>query len=410
MLGTSIRVNRQRLTIIGVAPPDFRGSMPGLAFEIWVPLVMAPQLNTMPDWMLRDRHTRDLLGLARLKPGVTLPQANAEISALAARLAAQHPDTSAGVGAALVPIWKAHSGAQSLLLAPLRILMAVCCLVLLIVCANVANLLLARATARQKEFGVRLALGAGRARLVRQLLTESLLLAFMGALAGAPLTMWMAQSLGYLVPATAFPIALDIEMNGDIFAFTLLLCVVACMISGIAPAWQTARAGVNDALQDGGRGGSAGKHSRRLRGLLVVSEVALALVAIIGAGLFARSFQLARRIHPGFDADHVLVSGLSFPRRATQCPTARNSACGCATVWRPSRALPASPSPITCRSASTRAPGRNWRSKAMPRESARICRSTAPWWRRGISSCSAFHCWTGAISPRRIISTSLRTW
>jgi predicted permease len=311
-IGRTIRVNRQQLTIIGVAPPEFRGTMPGLAFETWVPLVMAPQLNTMPQWMLRDRHTRNLRGLARPKPGVTVQQANAEVAALASQLAKEHPDVSEGVGATLLPVWKAHTGAQSLLLAPLGILMAVCGVVLLIVCANVANLLLARATARQKEFCVRLALGAGRGRLVRQLLTESLLLALMGGLVGGLLALWMAQTLGYLVPATGIPIALDIHMNGDIFAFTMLLCLAVCVVSGMAPALHTVRADLNDTLKEGGRNGSAGQGSRRLRSLLVVSEVALALVAIIGAGLFARSFQLARQIHPGFDPSHILVSNLSL--------------------------------------------------------------------------------------------------
>jgi predicted permease len=311
-IGSTIRVNRQQLTIVGVAAPEFRGTLPGLAFEIWVPVVMAPQLNTMPEWMLRDRHTRNLLGLARPKPGVTIQQANAEVAALAVQLAKQHPDVSEGVGATLLPVWKAHFGAQNLLLAPLAILMAVCGVVLLVVCANVANLLLARATARQKEFCVRLALGAGRGRLVRQLLTESLLLALMGGLVGGLLALWMAQALGYLVPASGLPIAMDVQMNGDIFAFTMLLCVAVCVVSGMAPALHTVRADLNDTLKDGGRSGSASQGSRRLRSLLVVSEVALALVAIIGAGLFARSFQLARQIHPGFDPSHILVSNLSL--------------------------------------------------------------------------------------------------
>jgi putative ABC transport system permease protein len=323
VIGSRIRVNRQKLTIIGVAPPEFRGTLPGLAFETWIPLMMAPQLNTMPDWMLRDRHTRNLLGLARPKPGVTIQQANAEVAALAGQLASAHADTSAGVGAALLPVWKAHSGAQSMLLAPLQILMAVCGVVLLIVCANVANLLLARITARHKEFSVRLALGAGRGRLVMQLLAESLILAIMGGLVGAPLALWMAQALGALVPPAGFPIALDIEMNADIFAFTMLLCMVACVLSGIAPALHTARADLSDALKQGGRSGSAGKHSKQLRGLLVVSEVALALVAIIGAGLFARSFQLARQIHPGFDASHILVSNISLSTAGYSVPDRR---------------------------------------------------------------------------------------
>jgi predicted permease len=319
-IGSTIRVNRQQLTIVGVTPPEFRGTVPGLAFEIFVPLVMAPQLNLMPEWMLRDRHSRNLLGLARPKPGVTLQQANAEVAALARQLAKEHADVSEGVGATLMPVWKAHFGAQGLLLAPLRMLMAVCVVVLLIVCANVANLLLARTMARNREFGVRLALGAGRGRLVRQLLTENLVLALMGGLASLPLAMWMAGALAYLVPSGGLPVALLVQMNGDVFAFTLMLCVVACVVSGMVPALHTARADPNDALKDGGRGGSAGKRSQRLNGLLVVSEVALALVAIIGAGLFARSFQRARQIHPGFDASHMLVSHLALSTAGYSVP------------------------------------------------------------------------------------------
>ena len=319
-IGKTIRVNRQQLTIVGVAPPEFHGAMPGLQFETWVPVAMAAQLNTMPEWMLRDRHSRILMGLARPKPGVTAEQASAEVAALASQLAKLHADTNEGVGAVLLPVWKAHSGAQSMLLAPLQILMAVCGVVLLIVCANVANLLLARATARQREFSVRLALGAGRGRLVRQLLTESLLLAMMGALGSAPLTMWTSQALGLLVPATNFPVVMDVTMNGDIFAFTMLLCVLVCVVSGMAPAFHTARTGLSGALNEGGRGGSAGSRSRNLRGLLVVSEVALALVAIIGAGLFARSFQLARQIYPGFDPSHVLVSNLGLTTAGYSVP------------------------------------------------------------------------------------------
>jgi predicted permease len=199
-----------------------------------------------------------------------------------------------------------------MLLAPLTILMAVGVVVLLIVCANVANLLLARSTARQKELSMRMALGAGRGRLVRQLLTETLALAMMGAAAAMPLTMWMSQSLGYLLPPTGLPVFLDSGLNGDVLFFIILLCVGACLVSGVAPAWQTAHASLNDVLKESGRSGGTGTASTRLRGLLVVSEVAMALVVLIGAGLFARSFQVALRINPGFDPDHVLVSRLSM--------------------------------------------------------------------------------------------------
>lgn len=320
VIGKTIRVNRQQLTIIGVAPPDFRGSVPGLAFEIWVPVVMGPQLNVMPEWMMRDRKTRNLIGTARLKPGVSIQQAQAEVSGIARQLAAMDPYTNGGITVTLLPVWKGHFGAQGMLLGPLQILMAVGVVVLLIVCANVANLLLARAMARQREFSVRVALGARRSRLVRQLLTESLVLAVLGALAGAPLAAWLSRALSYLVPLSGLPIALDLKLNGDILLFTILVCLAACLVSGTAPALQTARADLNEVLKEGGRSGSAGSRAQRMRGLLVVSEVALALVAIISAGLFARSFQLARQIHPGFDANGVLVSNLGLSTAGYSVP------------------------------------------------------------------------------------------
>jgi predicted permease len=330
VIGRTIRVNRQQLTVVGVAPPEFRGTMPGLTFEIWIPVMMGPQLNTMPEWMLRDRQTRSLLGIARLKPGVSIAQARAEIAALAQQLAAMDPGTNRGISATVLPVWKGHFGAQGLLLGPLEILMAVCGVVLLIVCANVANLLLARTMGRQKEFAMRIALGAGRIRLVRQLLTESLVLAVLGAVAGMPLVMWLGQSLGYLLPASGLPIVLDIRLNGDVLAFTILTCMVACVVSGIAPALHCSRADLNDALKQSGRSGSQAARPQRVRGALVVSEVALALVAIIGTGLFARSFQIARSIHPGFDPHNVLVShlylstaGYSVPDRKLFCQRLR---------------------------------------------------------------------------------------
>ena len=322
--GTTIRLNRQPLTVIGVAPASFHGTVAGLTFELWAPVMMAAQLKAMPDWMVEDRGSYMFVSFGRLKPGVSLERARAETVSLAREVARQ--DYKHGnLSATLLPVWKGHYGAQGMLLAPLTILMAVGVVVLLIVCANVANLLLARSTARQKELSMRMALGAGRGRLVRQLLTETLALAMMGALAALPLTMWMSQSLGYLLPPTGLPVFLDSGLNGDVLVFIILLCVGACLVSGVAPAWQTAHASLNDVLKESGRSGGTGAASPRLRGLLVVSEVAMALVVLIGAGLFARSFQVALRINPGFDPDHVLVSRLSM---AGYSKDARKQFCG----------------------------------------------------------------------------------
>jgi predicted permease len=320
VIGRMIRVNRQQLTVVGVAPAAFRGGVPGLQFDIWIPAMMATQLNLMPDWMLRDRQTRSFFAIARLRPGTSMEQARGEIAALAQQMAAAEPRTNRGMSATLLPVWKGHFGAQAILLAPLEILMAVCGVVLLIVCANVANLLLARTTGRQREFSVRMALGAGRARLVWQLLLEALILAVMGAVVALPLCLFLSRSLGSLVPQGDFPTAMETGMNGDILAFTAIVCLLACLVSGIVPAWSVSRADLNGVLKEGGRSGSVGRRSQRVRGLLVVSEVALALVALIGAGLFARSFQLARRIHPGLDPNHVVVSHLSLASAGYSVP------------------------------------------------------------------------------------------
>ena len=306
VLGRTLRVNRHELTIIGVVPPEFRGSVPGLALGIWVPMVMAPQLNGQGEWLLTDRRQHQMWVTARLKDGIAVGQANAEVEACARRIASLAPESNRGFSARLMPIWQAHIGLQGLLLTPLRILMAVCGLLFLIVAANVANLQLARATARQKEFSVRLALGAAPGRLIRQLVTESLLLAAAGAVVGVTLALWLGQSLTWLLPATDLPITLDFSLNGDILAFTILLCAVLAAMTGVAPALYAMRGDVNESLKAGGRGGTSGSGVQRARGLLVVCEVALAMLALVGTGLFTRSFLNARSMNRGLDASNLL--------------------------------------------------------------------------------------------------------
>lgn len=310
VLGQTIHLNRHELTIIGVAPPEFHGSTVGLIYDVWMPITMATAMGT-GNGTLHYRATRDLTStIARLRRGVTLGQAGAEAAALAKRLAVAYPATNRGVDLTIVPVWAGHLGAQGLLLKPLRILMAACLLLLLIVCANVASLQLARAVSRQKEFGIRLALGARRSRLARQLLTETLLLAGAGGLVGVILVLWMGQSLALLLPPNAgeLPFHFGSELNLPTLGFTLLIVVVATVVSGTAPALLSVRAELNETLKEGGRSGGAGTRSRRLQGLLVTAEVALAMVALIGAGLFYRSFRNAGKIDPGFDMTNVSVS------------------------------------------------------------------------------------------------------
>jgi predicted permease len=308
-IGKTVRVNRRELTVIGVAPAAFHGIVRGLSFHMWVPITMAPQLGLLSDSQLRNRQSRGLNAIARLSPGATIEQARAEIAALARRLETAYPATNTGISATLLPERETHAGAQTFLRGPLKVLMAMCGLVLLIACVNVANLLLARSIARQKELSVRAALGASRVRLVRQLLTESLLLAGMGALAGATLAAWMQQGLSYLAPVSiSLPVSVTSTMRGEVFAFSALVAVVAALLSGISPALHAIRSDMNENLKEGGRSVTASAESHRMRALFVVSEIALSLVALAGAGLFVRSFQNARTIDPGFDTGNVLVA------------------------------------------------------------------------------------------------------
>lgn len=312
IVGRTIRINRQPLTVIGVVPSRFRGTMPGLEYELWIPAVMGSQLSLMPDWYLKDRKTRSFLVTARLQPGTTVEQASAEIAAMSQQLAAAHPATNQGMSATVLPVWKAHYGAQNALLSPLRILMGVCAVVLLVACANVANLMLARTASRQTEFSLRTALGASRLRLIGQLLTESMALALLAMAVSLPLSLWMTESLGLLLPPGPLPISQEFNLNADILLFAAVASVVSCLFAGIVPAILGSRGDLSDVLKEGSRSGTGGGRSGRVRGALVVSEVALALVAIIGAGLFSKSFQVARQIEPGFDQRGVLVSQLSL--------------------------------------------------------------------------------------------------
>lgn len=302
-IGSTLRVNRTTLTIIGVAPEGFHGTQAGLDYQIWAPLTMYGQITHTGTWMLRDRNTRNFMLLARLKPGATIEQSRSEIAALANFMAVANGDSDKGVGATVLPLWQWHYGPQNTLLKPVAILMAACGVLLLIVCANVANLLLARATGRQKEFSIRLALGARGGRLARQLLTESLMLALAGSLAGLLIASWLGGALRWLLPAVDTPTMMQPELDGQVLAFTTLLAVCVAMLAGVAPALHAARSNVNDMLKEGGRSGAASGPSHRLRGLLVVAEVALAVIALVGAGLFFKSFQTSQTMSPGFSPE-----------------------------------------------------------------------------------------------------------
>jgi len=311
-IGSSLRINRTPFTIVGVAPEGFHGTRSGLDYEMWMPLTMYGQLTHTGTWMLRDRNTRNFMMFARLAPGVTIEQARAEVQALANRMAVADADADQGIGATVLPVWQSHFGTQSVLLTPITILMGASGVVLLIVCANLANLLLARATGRLKEFSVRLAMGARPTRLIQQLLTETLLMAVAGSVCGLLLANLLGGALRWLLPAVARPAMLQPPLDGQVLAFTMALAFGVAILAGLAPALHASRANVNEMLKEGGRSGSSGAHSHRLRGLLVTSEVALAVIALVGAGLFLKSFQTAQAIDPGFKPEGVALARFDF--------------------------------------------------------------------------------------------------
>ena len=311
VIGAMVRINHFPYTIIGVAPKAFHGSMPGLTFDMWAPATMYGQLASTGDSTLLDRKWRTFRVLVRLAPGVSIEQARAEVQSHAKDMARDNADTNQGMSATLLPMWKAHYGIQDSLLGPLSILIAACGVVLLIVCANVANLLLTRASTRQKEFSTRLALGAPRSRLVSQVLTESFLIAAAGSVAGLAVVSWLRDSFGWLLPRSSVPTLARAPIDAGVLLFTLALGFAVALLAGIAPALHAAKGNVHEMLKEGGRTGSS-VHSNRLRGLLVTSEMALAVVALIGAGLLVKSYRQMSDIRPGFDPEHVAVAQLDL--------------------------------------------------------------------------------------------------
>lgn len=311
-IGSTLRVNRTPMTIIGVTPEGFHGMHAGLDYAFWVPLTMYGQMTHTGTWMLKDRNTRNFMLLGRLAAGVTIDQARAEVQGAAQRMAEADPDSNLGIGALVLPAWQSHFGLQSILLTPVAILMGIGGVVLLIVCANLANLLLARATGRTQEFSIRLALGAKPARLVSQLLTETLLLVLAGAVGGLILAKWLGGALRWLLPGVAFPTLLAPPLDSQIFAFTAALAIIVTLLAGFVPALHAAGANINDALKQGGRTGTLTMHAHRLRGLMVISEVALAFVALVGASVFLKSFRNARMVDPGFSPNGVALAQFDF--------------------------------------------------------------------------------------------------
>jgi len=308
IIGRVIELNRFHFTVVGVAPEGFRGSMSGLRSDFWAPLMMYDQVAHFGS--VNERRDRWLHTMARLQPGVSLEQAQAAASVLAHQLEETYPGQDREMGMKLLPPYKSPWGGQSLLLPVLRILMVVSFGVLCIVAANVANLLLARASSRQKEMAVRLAMGAGRVQIVRQMMVESLLLALLGGALGVVLANWGTHLFKIFIPHTHLPIGYDYRLDWETLGFTVVLTVLTGLLLGLAPALQAVRANLNDALKEGGRTSSSTPSSHRLRSALVACEIALALLLLVGAGLCIKGAKKSREIDAGFEPSHRLLAGL----------------------------------------------------------------------------------------------------
>jgi predicted permease len=313
VLNRTLKLGATTYNIIGVAPPEFFGTKVGEAPDMWVPLSMVKEVP--PNFGgYKDNFSESLLIMARLKPGISIGEATSNVNLLFRQILLGFPDAKLSqenlqkLDRAKVPLTPMATGLSSLrrqFSEPLQILMAVVALVLLIACANIANLLLARSTARARELAVRQALGARRTRLIRQLITESLVLALAGGVLGVALASVGSRVLLRMVAGGLDPIPLDVSIDGRLLLFTVAVTIATALIFGTVPAFRATRLQLTDALKAGrGRPGTSGKNP--LAKALVISQVALSLVLMVGAGLFLRSLVNLNNVDPGFNKEDVL--------------------------------------------------------------------------------------------------------
>jgi putative ABC transport system permease protein len=308
VMGQTLTLDGRSYTVIGIMPPQFQfPPFWASKTEMWAPLNLSDRAD--------NRRASSLRVFARLKPGVTREEAQAEMDAVSERLAGAYPDANAGLTAKVESM---HEKVVGDLRPALLVLMAVVGFVLLIACANVANLLLARSAVRQKEIVIRSALGASRSRVIRQLITESLMLSMLGGLLGLLLAFWGIDMLRALLQGSSsdfsvrMPRLNEVGLDLHTLGFGLLLSQLTGIIFGLAPALQLSRPNLNETLKEGGRAATEGARARRLRNALVVSEVAIAFILLVGAGLMMRSYIGLQAIDPGFNADNVLTFTVSL--------------------------------------------------------------------------------------------------
>ena len=314
IVGKTVRLNNRPYEVIGVAPDYFMGTKFALAMDFWVPISMADDLRRSPDLLKsRDSHWMNVIG--RLKPGVSLERASAEMSAIASRLNQSYPDERAAT--TQITVMNEVDGRWAEMGNTFKsggaIAMAIVGLILLIACANVANLMLARAAARRKEIGIRLALGANRLRLVRQLLTESMLLSIIGGGLGLLLALWVTDLMDGFVPVLEYTIVKNFfALDSRALIFTVAISLGTGLVFGLAPAWQASNPDVVPVLKGEPEAARRGKRKGfTLRNTLVVAQVALSLVVLVCGGLFIKSFRKAQTMDPGFNNPNGLIVSVS---------------------------------------------------------------------------------------------------
>jgi len=305
-IGSSINLDKRSFTVIGIMPAAFRFPLLAEGEQVWIPLVQDPLFGSMMP--RRAGHWLQVTG--RLKPGVSMAQARAELDAISARFAEAFPAENDGWAIRMVPLQQMIVGDAK---APLLVLLGAVGLVLLIACANIANLLLTRATSRAREIAVRTTLGAGRARIVRQLLSEAAVLGLLGGLTGIGLAYWSVRGLSSFLPPS-LPHVNTIRVDNSVLGFALLLSAMASGAFGLAPALFAVNSNLQASLREGGsRSGETGNR-RRARSLLAAGEIALAMVLLVSAGLLLRSFAKLMSVSPGFDVQHIVKADVSLPR------------------------------------------------------------------------------------------------
>ncbi len=311
IVGRIVDLNRRSFTVVGVAPAAFHGSVSPTETDAWAPLSMIWEVRNQGTFFLSERGARGWVDLARLLPGVSIAQAQAAVATMDARLAKSYPNTNLDAHHHVVPLSECPWGAQSVMGPTLHLLLAVSLGVQLIVAANVGNLLLARASRRQKETAIRQAAGASRLQLLRLSLAESMVLVLLGGGAGVLLAAWATDAVALLIPRElAVDMRLEFPLDGVSLGFALLLSVATGLFFGLLPTLHASRFNLQAVLKEGGRSSHGGASHHGLRNGLVIAEVAIALVLLIGAGLCVKGLRQARRIDFGFSPDHVIVGGM----------------------------------------------------------------------------------------------------